>query len=157
LLVGALQLEVHELFKEKFKNRDIQKKYVAIIEGSLPSESGLIQAPLARSKKNRSKRTVDKAGRDSITKYEVIEYSKKFNTTKVELELVTGRNHQIRAHMEHMKTPILNDVLYGASQNNFIPQDSIALHSRMLKFTIYNEQHSFIEEPPLFFNQALDV
>ena len=128
-----------------------------MIEGTLPSETGIIKLPLARSIQNRSKRIVAQKGRLSITNYEVKYLNHESNISKIELELVTGRNHQIRAHMEHMKTPVINDTLYGASKNNLIPTDSIALHSASLKFKYDNEVHSFETKEPSFFNRVLDV
>ena len=157
LMVCALNFDSYNSLKGKFKNRDIQKKYIALIEGTLPSETGIIKLPLARSIQNRSKRIVAQKGRLSITNYEVKYLNHESNISKIELELVTGRNHQIRAHMEHMKTPVINDTLYGASKNNLIPTDSIALHSASLKFKYDNEVHSFETEEPSFFNRVLDV
>ena len=157
LMVCALNLDSFNNLKGKFKNRDIQKKYIALIQGTLPSETGIIKLPLARSIQNRSKRIVAQKGRISITNYEVKYFDHSSNISKIELELVTGRNHQIRAHMEHMKTPVVNDTLYGASKNNLIPTDSIALHSASLKFNFDNEVHSFETNEPYFFNRVLDV
>ena len=153
----ALNLEAFIELKNKFKQRNIEKKYTALIEGSLPSESGTLKLPLSRSKQNRSKRTVNSSGRDSITNYEIIKFYEELNVSKIELGLVTGRNHQIRAHMEHMKTPILNDTLYNASKNKIISTNSIALHSGFLKFNFDTEDYFFSTEPPNFFNQALEV
>ena len=157
LMVCALNVDSFNNLKGKFKNRDIQKKYIALIQGTLPSETGIIKLPLARSIQNRSKRIVAQKGRLSITNYEVKYFDHSSNISKIELELVTGRNHQIRAHMEHMKTPVVNDTLYGASKNNLIPTDSIALHSASLKFNFDNEVHSFETNEPSFFNRVLDV
>ena len=157
LMVCALNLDSFNNLKGKFKNRDIQKKYIALIQGTLPSETGIIKLPLARSIQNRSKRIVAQKGRISITNYEVKYFDHSSNISKIELELVTGRNHQIRAHMEHMKTPVVNDTLYGASKNNLIPTDSIALHSASIKFNFDNEVHSFETNEPSFFNRVLDV
>ena len=157
LMVCALNLDSFNNLKGKFKNRDIQKKYIALIQGTLPSETGIIKLPLARSIQNRSKRIVAQKGRLSITNYEVKYFDHSSNISKIELELVTGRNHQIRAHMEHMKTPVVNDTLYGASKNNLIPTDSIARHSASIKFNFDNEVHSFETNEPSFFNRVLDV
>ncbi|MDA7547765.1 RluA family pseudouridine synthase [Acidimicrobiia bacterium] len=157
LIVCALNLESYNLLKSKFKNREIKKSYVALIEGALPSDSGILNLPLTRSLKNRSKRTVDTNGRNSITNYELINFYENLNISRIELDLITGRNHQIRAHMEYMKTPILNDTLYTASKNYIIPENSIALHSAVLKFTLDNKKYSFNSEEPSFFNQVLDV
>ena len=157
LLICALQENTFETLKNKFKSRDIQKNYVALINGELPFETGLINVPLGRSKQNRSKRSVVKNGRESITKYEVIDYSNELNISKIKLQLITGRNHQIRAHMEYMKTPVLNDELYGSLQHGEIPENAIALHSSFLNFEFEGKDFEFYVEPPDFFNQVLDV
>ena len=157
LLICALQEKTFETLKTKFKSRDIQKNYVALIKGELPFETGLINVPLGRSKQNRSKRSVEKNGRESITKYEVINYSSDLNISKIKLELITGRNHQIRAHMEYMKTPVLNDELYGSLQHEDIPETAIALHSSSLNFELEGKDFEFFVDPPDFFNQVLDV
>jgi len=87
LIVCALNLESYNLLKGKFKNREITKSYVALIEGSLPSDSGILNLPLARSLKNRSKRTVDTNGRNSTTKYEVLNFYEDLNISKLNLIL----------------------------------------------------------------------
>ena len=87
----------------------------------------------------------------------MLNFYEDLNISKIELDLITGRNHQIRAHMEYMKTPVLNDTLYNASKNQIIPENSIALHSAVLKFTLDNEKYSFSSEVPSFFNRVIDV
>ena len=82
-----------------------------MVQGSPRSKSGEINLPLIHSQNNRRKREVGKNGREAITKYKTI--SKTDSHTLLDIDLITGRNHQIRAHFEYLKTPIVNDTLYG--------------------------------------------
>jgi len=128
---------------------------LAIIEGHLKSETGKIELPLKRSELNRSKRAVVKNGKLSISEYETI------NTTNshslVLINLITGRNHQVRVQMEYLNSPVVNDTLYGAKRNNNINSSEICLHSHMLNFTLFEKNYSFKSSPPEFFNKVLEV
>ena len=128
---------------------------MAIIEGQLKSETGKIELPLKRSESNRSKRAVVKNGRLSISEYETIKTTN--NHSLVLIYLITGRNHQIRAQMEYLKTPVVNDTLYGAKLNKLIPPNAICLHSNNLNFKLFNEEFTFESPPPEFFNKVLEV
>ena len=87
---------------------------------------------LSKSKKNKTKRAVSNEGKISISHFEVIdEYE---NCTKLKIQLITGRNHQIRSQMEYLGNPILNDVLYSAKKVESLNKDQICLMSKKLKF-----------------------
>ncbi len=141
--------------KKQFKERKVKKKYLTIIEGHLNSETGKIELPISRSELNRSKRAVVKNGRHSISEYEVI-----MTTTShslVLINLITGRNHQVRVHMEYLNTPVVNDTLYGAKSNNIISSSKICLHSHQLSFNLFDKEFSFKSSPPEFFNKVLEM
>ena len=70
---------------------------------------------------------MNKKGREAITKYTTI--SRSDSHSLLDIDLITGRNHQIRAHLEHLKTPIVNDLLYGAQRNSNVPENAICLQS----------------------------
>ena len=123
LIVCALDEETFISLKKQFKDRKVNKKYLAIIEGHLASETGKIELPLKRSESNRSKRAVVKNGKLSISEYEVIRTTSKHSL--VLINLVTGRNHQVRVQMEYLKTPVVNDTLYGAKPNKLITSAEI--------------------------------
>ena len=93
LMVCVLDENIFKYFQSQFKNRLVNKKYRAIVEGHPPSRSGEINLPLAKSKKNRKKREVNKTGRDAITKFETLKKTEE--NALLKLDLVTGRNHQI--------------------------------------------------------------
>ncbi len=155
LIVCALNEETYNLLKKQFQDRKVGKKYLAIIEGHLKSESGKIELPLKRSESNRSKRAVAKNGRISISEYEIIKATN--NHSLVLINLITGRNHQVRVQMEYLNSPIVNDTLYGAKRINLINSYEICLHSHMLNFTLYEKNFSFKSSPPEFFNKVLEV
>ena len=155
LMVCILDENIFTYFQSQFKNRLVNKKYRAIVEGHPPSRSGEINLPLAKSKKNRKKREVNKTGRDAITKFETLKKTEE--NALLKLDLVTGRNHQIRAHLEHLKTPIVNDLLYGAKRNNNVPQNAICLQSYYLGFTVNNEDYEFEIDMPDYFSSIMNM
>ena len=155
LIVCAINHETYTFLKNEFKDRKVNKKYLAIVQGNLSSDSGKIELPIKRSESNRSKRSIGKNGRLSISEYEVIKKNSGYSL--ISINLITGRNHQIRAQMEYLNTPVVNDTLYGAELNKHIPPNAICLHSNNLNFKLYNEEFSFESPPPEFFNKVLEV
>ena len=155
LIICAINHKTYISLKDKFRDRKVNKKYLAIVEGHLSSESGKIELPIKRSESNRSKRSIGKNGRLSISEYEVIKKTSGYSL--ISINLITGRNHQIRAQMEYLNTPVVNDTLYGAELNKLIPSNAICLHSNNLNFNLFNEEFSFESPPPEFFNKVLEV
>ncbi|MFL2647947.1 MAG: RluA family pseudouridine synthase [Candidatus Actinomarina sp.] len=155
LIVCALNNETYKYLKNEFKDRKVNKKYLAIVEGHLPSETGKIELPLKRSESNRSKRAVAKNGRMSISEYEIINSTHKHSL--VLIDLITGRNHQVRVQMEYLNAPIVNDTLYGAKRNDLINSFAICLHSHVLNFTLFKKNFSFKSSPPEFYNKVMEV
>lgn len=109
--------------------RTITKEYLALVTGKLPAQSGIIEAPIARTLESIITRCVDfERGKYAKTAYEVI--STKGNVSLVKLKLFTGRTHQIRVHMAYIGCPLYNDNLYGTPG----PQARHALHAYRLAF-----------------------
>ena len=104
-------------------------------------------------KKNRKKREVNKTGREAITKFETVNRTEE--NALLELDLVTGRNHQIRAHLEHLKTPIVNDQLYGAKIHTNVPENAICLQSYYLSFTVNDKDYEFEIDMPEYFSSIM--
>ena len=94
-----------------FKERNIVKKYVCIVRGEIKEESFTIKLPIARDLKNRHKMCISKDGKEAITKVKKI--WAKNGITKLEIELLTGRTHQIRVHMAYLGYPIIGDNIYS--------------------------------------------
>lgn len=132
LLMIAKNNEAHEFLSNQIKNHTITKKYRAIVKGILIDDNFEINLPIGRNPNQPHKMTVREDGKPSKTIVKVFERFKEH--TLVELNLVTGRTHQIRVHMSHLKHPIYNDTLYGAGLGK-VKTDEQVLQSYYLRFT----------------------
>ena len=131
LLMIAKNNKTHEYLAQEIKNRNVEKKYLAIVKGNIKDDFGTINEPIGRNPKNPLKMCVTDDGKPSITEYSVLE---RYNEcTYVELNLKTGRTHQIRVHMSYIKHPVLNDSLYGGTGLNIKTQEQV-LQSYKLSF-----------------------
>lgn len=132
LLMVAKNNKTHEFLASQIKDRLIEKKYLAIVKGVLKQDSGVIDLPIGRNPRQPSKMAVVEGGRPSITEFKVLKRFK--DSTYLELDLKTGRTHQIRVHLSHLKHPILNDTLYGSGNFKVKTQEQV-LQSYKLLFT----------------------
>ena len=155
LIVAALNFETFTYLQSLFKERKVYKEYSCLVEGHLKTQSGIIELPLSKSKKNKTKRAVNNEGKISTSHFEVIDEYK--NCTKLKIQLITGRNHQIRSQMEYIGNPILNDVLYSAKKVESLNEDQICLLSKKLKFKHKNNDYEFEATEPDFFNALINV
>ena len=99
-----------------FKEHQIEKEYVAIIAGTLPSRRGKIDFPLVKSGQNYEKMIVGKEGQSALTYYDLIASNKKYGIELVSLKPKTGRKHQLRVHMSAIGAPIVGDGKYGGKE-----------------------------------------
>ncbi|MCF8008336.1 MAG: RluA family pseudouridine synthase [Halanaerobiales bacterium] len=131
IVVAKSQDSLNTLLKQ-FKAREIKKIYRTIIKGVLPYNSGTIDAPIGRNPKNRTKMAVVKNNsKKAITKFEVI---KRFNKyTYLEVDLKTGRTHQIRVHFSDLGYPIIGDEKYGYKQDDLTIEHQL-LHAYKIGF-----------------------
>lgn len=116
-------------------SRSLEKKYLAIVKGVVKNDSGVINFPIGRNPNQPSKMAVveeENGGKPSLTLYKVIKRFKEH--TYLELDLKTGRTHQIRVHLSHIKHPIVNDSLYGGGKFKVKTQEQV-LQSYKLSFT----------------------
>ena len=155
LIVCPINKDVFNQLQEDFKKRKIIKKYKAIVQGSPRSKSGEINLPLIHSQNNRRKREVGKNGRKAITKYNTI--TKTDSYTLLDIDLITGRNHQIRAHFEYLKTPIVNDTLYGAKKVSELNQNTICLQSYNIEFKLFDKNYKFSINEPDYFTSIMNM
>ena len=117
-----------------FEQRQIEKRYIAVVAGQLEHERGTIKLPLITDWPRRPLQRVDhEIGKPAVTRYRVLQYHSKDNTTRIELIPKTGRTHQLRVHMQAIGHPILGDQLYAPRE---IQQkaDRLLLHAEILMF-----------------------
>jgi 23S rRNA pseudouridine1911/1915/1917 synthase len=119
---------IHSLFsKNELKN--VQRKYLAIVHGQMNDTEGVIRAKIARKSDSIIERIVSEEGQEAITHFKVLVANRDYSV--VELELETGRTHQIRVHMSSIGHPLIGDDLYGGNTDLLKRQ---ALHSYQLSF-----------------------
>ena len=136
-----------------FKNHEVKKTYLAIVEGKINS-SGIINKPIGRSVKNRKTMTVtDKNSKEALSTYKLLKTFS--NYSLVEINILTGRTHQIRVHFSYIKHPVLGDLTYG--HRNKFNIDKQMLHSYKLEFKhpITGESLSFKDEIPIRFKKFI--
>lgn len=131
LLLIAKTDTAHIALSEALKNRQVEKKYTAIVYGHFKTDNGTISLPIARHPKNRKKMAVVQDGKEAITEYKIVEEFK--NASYVLVNLVTGRTHQIRVHFAHIGHPILGDSVYGNVKTQFAAP-RMMLHAASVSF-----------------------
>ena len=114
ILMIAKNNHSHEFLSEQIKTKSAIRKYLAVVQGNFDSEFGTIDAPILRHPSKPEKMAVVEGGKPSVTHYKVLEQFKGYSF--LELQLETGRTHQIRVHMNYIAHPIVNDSLYCKSQ-----------------------------------------
>lgn len=155
ILVIAKNDEAHNKLSDQLKEHSMKREYYALVEGRIKANSGTIDKPLARSKKDRLKIAIVEDGKRAVTHYEVIERFK--NTTLVKCVLETGRTHQIRVHMSSIGYPLVGDPVYGFKKGKFKCEGQM-LHAKTLGFIHprTNEYVEFTSELPENFKALIE-
>lgn len=118
LMVVARGAAAHRHLSLQFQQRQVRKRYVAVVAGRLQPSQGEVDLPLACDWPNRPRQKVDRQhGKPSLTRYRVLEHSPDGSSSRVQLEPRTGRSHQLRVHLQALGHPILGDRLYGGHGN----------------------------------------
>ncbi len=147
VMVVARTQEALKALTAQFKNRVVQKRYVALVSGVIKKGSGTIEAGLGRHVKERKKISVHThKAREAVTLYKVKERFK--NATLVEVEIKTGRTHQIRVHMAHIGYPVLGDRVYGGAKAAKL--DDIVIPRQMLHAESLSLLHPETRQPMTF-------
>lgn len=128
LMLVAKHAYSHRLLTQSLQK--IDRRYKAVAEGSLNADQGMIDQPIARAEGSIIRRTTSPEGRPAQTRYEVEKRTGRY--TWLRLQLMTGRTHQIRVHLEYLGYPLAGDTLYGGSACQGIPGQ--ALHCYQLNF-----------------------
>ena len=155
LIIVAKNDKAHTKLTEMFKNKEIKKTYLAIVKGKVSKETGRIETNIRKNEKDRKKMSVsrdEKKGKLAITTYKVIDSNERYSLLDVNIE--TGRTHQIRVHMKHIGYPILGDIVYGRPDNKIMRQ---MLHAYKLEFKhpITSEEMVLEAQLPKDFVEAL--
>ncbi len=155
LLMVAKNDYAHEFLQKQLQDKTTTRKYVALVWGVIPNDTGVIDAPIMRDKSDRKKMAVGSTNsKDAITHFKVLERFK--DATLIELKLETGRTHQIRVHLSYIGYPVVNDPVYG--RRKLIDDTGQCLHAKTLGF-IHPTTKKYMEfdsELPYCFTNILD-
>ncbi len=141
VMVIARTVGAYRALTADFASRRVEKRYLAIVHGAPKSLRGVIEAPIGRHASERKRMTVRTDGRPATTRYRTVASAS--GLALVELELLTGRTHQIRVHLKHIRHPIVGDATYGEARHRELasaPARTVrtfprpALHSWRLAF-----------------------
>ena len=154
LMLVAKNDEVHDALSRMIANKEVERHYLAIVDGVIKHDTGTIDAPIGRDANNRQKMAItDVQGKEAITHFRVLETFS--NHSLVECILETGRTHQIRVHMAYIGHPVSNDPMYGYGKSTEFGQ---MLHSKSIRFIhpVTKEELFFEVEPPKEFLEFLE-
>lgn len=152
LLVMALGADAQRTLNDAFAKREVHKRYVAVVDGWLASTGtdwDMIDLPILLDWPNRPRRIINAQGKPSCTRWRVLQHNPTAETTRLELEPVTGRSHQLRVHLQALQHPILGDALYGTPISQ-AKADRLLLHASRLALThpVSGQAMVFTSEPP---------
>lgn len=160
ILVAAKNDAAHEGLSAQWRAHSIKRIYHAILHGMIAENQGVIDAPIGRHPRDRKKMAVEtKNGKNAVTHYQVLERLPFAQCTYTQLELETGRTHQIRVHMSHLGYPVVGDPVYGPKKSPYLRRlNGQALHAKVLGFDhpISGEYIEFDSELPAYFKNLLE-
>ncbi len=151
LLVVARGEAAQKAMYKLFRDRAVDKRYLATVAGLVEDDTGEIDLPLICDWPNRPRQMVShEIGKPSLTRYRVVERSPAENLTRIELEPVTGRSHQLRVHLAAIGHPILGDELYAGPAAERAPR--LLLHAAEIAFVHpqTGKPINFLSMPPFF-------
>ena len=142
LIVVAKDEQTHEALSNQFRDREVHKQYVALVHGNPRENSGTIDRPLTRDRWHRTKMTVAANGRNALSLWKARQRFEKF--TLVEVEIKTGRTHQIRVHLASINHPVVGDATYNEGRDNTVAVSDVKNAIRKLdRFFLHAEKLSF--------------
>ena len=133
ILIIAKNDKAHINLSEQIKNHQVKKTYIAIVRGIVKENQATINMPIGRSPKDRKKMAVIKNGKVAITHFKVLERFVKDNCSLLEVQIETGRTHQIRVHLSEIGYPIIGDSTYSSGKNKWKIEGQ-CLHAKSLEF-----------------------
>ena len=156
LLMVAKNNKAHEILAEELSKKETTRKYIALVWGVIKEDTATIDAPIGRDSNDRKKMAVTSINsKDAITHLSVLKRFK--DATLIELQLETGRTHQIRVHMNYIEHPVVNDPVYG--RRKLIDSTGQCLHAKTIGFNhpITKKYMEFTSELPQCFINILNM
>ena len=155
LLIIAKNDKAHINLSEQIKNHEVKKTYIALVRGRMKENQATIDMPIARSQKDRTKMAVSRNGKNAVTHIKVLQKFDEYTLLEVNIE--TGRTHQIRVHLSQIGYPIVGDMVYSNGKNPFGVVGQM-LHSSKLEFVhpITGEKMKLEAELPKYFEEVLE-
>ena len=142
LIVVAKNARAHENLSDQFRARTIFKSYVALGHGHAERDSGRVEQPIGRDPRHRTRMAVVRGGRDALSLWRVRQRFARF--TLFDVEIKTGRTHQIRVHLAHIKHPVVGDATYGAGRDRNLPDNNLRARIAALgRLFLHAERLSF--------------
>jgi 23S rRNA pseudouridine1911/1915/1917 synthase len=145
LLVVAKNAESLEGLSDQFRERSVYKSYLALVHGRVDKDTGKIDQPLARDPSNRTRMAVVRGGRSALSLYKVRQRYQRF--TLLDVELKTGRTHQIRVHLAWLRHPVVADETYGGGRDNTIQDAKQRAHVRSIGRHFLHAEKLAITQP----------
>ncbi|MCK9223464.1 MAG: RluA family pseudouridine synthase [Candidatus Muirbacterium halophilum] len=147
IVIFVKTIDAYERFVDMFKEKKLVKKYCALCYNNFKNEEGIINMPIARSLRDRKKMCVKAEGKEAITIYKEIERFDGFSL--VDVNIRTGRTHQIRVHLAHVGHPVVGDDVYGPDKNGFgLVGQFLHAYYIAFKHPFTGEKMEFIQKMP---------
>ena len=155
VIIVAKNDKAHINISNQIKEHKTKKTYLALVRGIVKENEATIDMPIGRSQKDRKKMAVTKTGKNAITHIKVLKRYKE--NTLLEVNIETGRTHQIRVHLSEIGYPIVGDYTYSNGKNKFGVEGQM-LHAYKIKFKhpSTNEEVEFTAELPEYFTEILE-
>ena len=154
LIMVAKNDFAHLSLSTQIAEKSAKRYYIALVDGNIKEDDGIIEQPIARHHTDRKKMTVDKQGRSAKTAYKVLERFQKY--TLVEYELFTGRTHQIRVHSAFKHHPVVGDPVYGGSNKFHLNGQLLHAYKLVLTHPRTGKTLTFECPVPNYFTEVLD-
>ena len=155
LLVVAKTVEAQASLARQLESRSMRRVYLAVVQGDPPS-SGVIDAPLGRDTRARTRMAVTQRGKEAVTRYRVLE--RYGHAALVECRLESGRTHQIRVHFQHIRHPLVGEATYRRGTRHGVAFERQALHAAELSLVHprSGKTMTWRAQPPADFRKLLD-